>query len=70
MEQEINKAVPDVSTSDAYRLLRYHIGWVDQEGAPVDTSATQGKALRPPSASLHATLWPTITLRPYPQQPL
>ena len=47
MEQEINKAVPDVSTSDAYRLLRYHIGWVDQEGAPVDTSATQGKALRP-----------------------
>ena len=47
VEQEINKAVPDVSTSDAYRLLRYHIGWVDQEGAPVDTSATQGKALRP-----------------------
>ena len=39
--------MPVADDSETYRLLRYHLGWVDQEGEPVDTSATQGKALRP-----------------------
>jgi len=28
-------------------LLRYHLGWIDQQGDVLDTSVTQGKALRP-----------------------
>jgi geranylgeranyl diphosphate synthase type I len=39
--------VPGGEDSEAYRLLRYHLGWVDQEGGPMDTALTQGKALRP-----------------------
>lgn len=47
VEQELNRVVPLADDSETYRLLRYHLGWVDQQGEPVDTSATQGKALRP-----------------------
>ena len=47
MEQEIYRVVPEADDSEAYRLLRYHLGWVDQEGIALDTSLTQGKALRP-----------------------
>ena len=37
----------NVTSNEPYRLLRYHLGWVDQQGKPMDTSVTQGKALRP-----------------------
>ena len=47
MEQELNRVVPTAHNSETYRLLRYHLGWVDQQGTPMDTSVSQGKALRP-----------------------
>ncbi|PKB59791.1 MAG: hypothetical protein BZY83_00025 [SAR202 cluster bacterium Casp-Chloro-G2] len=51
VEQELYKAVPGsgagTGSSEAYRLLRYHLGWVDQQGADMDSSLSQGKALRP-----------------------
>ncbi len=47
VEQGLHNAVPGGENSDAYRLLRYHLGWVDQEGGQMDTALTQGKALRP-----------------------
>ena len=47
VEQGLHDAVPGGENSEAYRLLRYHLGWVDQEGGPMDTALTQGKALRP-----------------------
>ena len=47
VEQGLYNALPGVENSEAYRLLRYHLGWVDQQGEPMDTSLTQGKALRP-----------------------
>lgn len=40
----LKEAVPD-SVTPLYRLLRYHMGWLDQEGRPAE--ASQGKALRP-----------------------
>lgn len=39
--------MPTANDSETYRLLRYHLGWIDQQGDPVDTSVSQGKALRP-----------------------
>ena len=47
VEQELHRVVPGAEVSEAYPLLRYHLGWVDQQGGPLDTSVTQGKALRP-----------------------
>ena len=47
VEQELYNAVPDGENPEAYRLLRYHLGWVDQQGDTMDTALTQGKALRP-----------------------
>jgi geranylgeranyl diphosphate synthase type I len=47
VEQELHRAVPDSDTSEAYRLLRYHLGWVDQQGSGLETPISQGKALRP-----------------------
>ncbi len=47
VEQGLHNAVPGGDNSEAYRLLRYHLGWVDQQGGPMDTALTQGKALRP-----------------------
>jgi len=47
VEQELYRAVPESGNSEAYRLLRYHLGWIDQEGTALNTSVTQGKALRP-----------------------
>ena len=41
------RQVPASENSEAYRLLRYHLGWIDQKGNPLGTSVTQGKALRP-----------------------
>ena len=50
VEQELDRAVPsaeDPGASEAYRLLRYHLGWTDQHGSVLDTLTSQGKALRP-----------------------
>ena len=47
VENELHRVVPNSSKYEAYRLLRYHLGWIDQQGNPLDTSLTQGKALRP-----------------------
>ncbi len=47
VEQELYRVVPDAETSEAYRLLRYHLGWVDRQGSGLDTPVSQGKALRP-----------------------
>ena len=47
VEHELHRVVPDSSNSEAYRLLRYHLGWIDEQGNPLNTSVTQGKALRP-----------------------
>ena len=47
VEQALHNAVPGGENPEAYRLLRYHLGWVDQNGGTMDTSLTQGKALRP-----------------------
>ena len=47
VEKGLYNAVPGADNFEAYRLLRYHLGWVDRQGGPLDTSVTQGKALRP-----------------------
>ena len=47
VEKGLYDAVPGADNFEAYRLLRYHLGWVDRRGGPLDTSVTQGKALRP-----------------------
>ena len=47
VEQELYRVVPDSETSEAYRLLRYHLGWVDRQGSGMETPISQGKALRP-----------------------
>lgn len=47
VEQELYRAVPETGLSGAYLLLRYHLGWADRHGAPSETAAAQGKALRP-----------------------
>ena len=47
VEQELNRAVPTAEDSEAYRLLRYHLGWTDQHGSAMETLISQGKSLRP-----------------------
>ena len=47
VEQELYKWVPGDEISQAYRLLRYHLGWVDRQGRGMKTPISQGKALRP-----------------------
>ncbi|MEC8909742.1 MAG: hypothetical protein VYC44_02010, partial [Chloroflexota bacterium] len=47
VERELYRVLPSSDNSEAYRLLRYHLGWIDQQGNTLDTSVTQGKALRP-----------------------
>ena len=47
VEQELYRVVPDAGGSEAYSLLRYHLGWVDREGSDMETPVSQGKALRP-----------------------
>ena len=47
IDQGLYSAVPEAGNSEAYRLLRYHLGWLDQHGGEMDTSLNQGKALRP-----------------------
>ena len=40
-------AVPPLEHHPINTLLRYHLGWSDQQGIPSPTPASQGKALRP-----------------------
>ena len=47
VEQELYSVVPGSDTSEAYQLVRYHLGWVDQQGSEMETPISQGKALRP-----------------------
>ena len=47
VEQELFRSVPSGEDAALYTLLRYHLGWVDQQGHPQEDSLSQGKALRP-----------------------
>ena len=47
VEEQLNRAVPNAGPSETFRLLRYHLGWTDQQGSVVETPISQGKALRP-----------------------
>ena len=47
VEQGLHGAVPDSEASEPYRLLRYHLGWVDRRGGKMKAPVSQGKALRP-----------------------
>ena len=47
VEQELSRSVPDSGDCGLYVLLKYHLGWVDQEGIRAETPVSQGKALRP-----------------------
>ena len=38
VEHELHRVVPDFDKSEAYRLLRYHLGWIDQKGNRLDLS--------------------------------
>ena len=43
---ELRSVVPS-GPPQLYDLLRYHMGWVDAKGVPVEGAESQGKALRP-----------------------
>ena len=47
MDEELSTWVPASGDSKAYTLLRYHLGWADQNGQTAQTPVSQGKALRP-----------------------
>ena len=47
VEYELAQAIPDLCHVDLPNLLRYHLGWVDRQGAPCADPGSQGKALRP-----------------------
>jgi geranylgeranyl diphosphate synthase, type I len=47
VEQELAQAVAAPDDAILPALLLYHLGWVDRRGDPVETPASQGKALRP-----------------------
>ena len=47
VEEELSRAVPETGGEDVHLLQAYHLGWVDQQGAPDATGSSQGKALRP-----------------------
>ena len=57
IERELARAVPGGGDADGgdgaggggevQSLLRYHLGWVDRQGRPAASAASQGKALRP-----------------------
>ena len=47
VEQELFRSVPSGENAALYTLLRYHLGWVDQQGLLQETPVSQGKALRP-----------------------
>ncbi len=45
--EELGRAVPETGGADVQLLLHYHLGWVEQHGAPAASASSQGKALRP-----------------------
>ncbi len=46
IEEELRRAVPQTGDSDLlYRMMNYHLGWVDAKGAPIEPQT--GKRLRP-----------------------
>ena len=47
LEGALAEAVPPLDEHPVNTLLRYHLGWSDQQGVPSTTPASQGKALRP-----------------------
>jgi len=47
VEQELSQVAPASGNNDLAILMRYHLGWVDQTGAPAANPSAQGKALRP-----------------------
>jgi geranylgeranyl diphosphate synthase type I len=47
LEGALADAVPPLENHPVNTLLRYHLGWSDQQGNPSPTPASQGKALRP-----------------------
>jgi geranylgeranyl diphosphate synthase, type I len=47
VEQELYQAVPPPDQDRLPTVLRYHLGWVDRQGAKVAEPTSQGKALRP-----------------------
>ncbi len=47
VDRELIRVVPETSESEAYLLLRYHLGWTDRHGAAMESAGSQGKALRP-----------------------
>lgn len=47
VERELAQAVPAPASNELAVLMQYHLGWVDQTGAPAASPAAQGKALRP-----------------------
>ena len=47
LEYELGHAVPETGGGDVHLLMGYHLGWMNQEGAPSANGSSQGKALRP-----------------------
>ena len=47
VERELSRSLPDTGDAGLQVLLRYHLGWVDQDGRSADSPIAQGKALRP-----------------------
>lgn len=47
IQNELGRAVPKPLGADVNLLQRYHLGWVDQQGAVASSASSQGKALRP-----------------------
>ena len=47
VESELSRSLPDADDTGLSVLLRYHMGWVEQDGRSTDSAISQGKALRP-----------------------
>ncbi len=43
----LRTSISDLQLKEIPNLLKYHLGWVDQEGNMSQTASSQGKALRP-----------------------
>jgi geranylgeranyl diphosphate synthase type I len=46
VEQELFATVPSAPDDQLYTLLRYHLGWANQDGEPSEAPIFQGKAMR------------------------
>ncbi len=47
VEGQLKEAAPEGGEGSLPALMRYHLGWVDPQGKPAASPASQGKALRP-----------------------